>query len=788
MIWKDKTIISFSLIFALLFGWAISHTSFFQRGANWVSDYIQHTWGDTADFSDILIIDIDETSMRALESQLGVWPYERDVYAVTLEYLQQAGAKKIVFDILFSEKRNGDDVFSEALQMSDNVYLASILLHEFRLLDEQVTRALEKHGWLVSDPPELQDKGIILPHPDLLAHAHTGVISIFPDEDGVVRKLPLLMNIDQHYLPGMMLSLFAHDHEPGIEFDWNAGKARHGEVAWPVTDHGEVTLKYPVNLADMPVIPFYQFLLSVYGEGNHVLDAFRDKTVFIGSTATILGDYAYIPGAGRVHGLGILALTYHSLKNGSLLKTGVWSANVLVTLIFLLLMGGLIWLRGIRPLPLLAAYTVAIAMAFAVDVLFYRYADTRVWLLTPVLIATLFSAFAIFAKTLSLQLERAHLLLEKRAAEEARDLKAKFLAHMTHELRTPLTAIMGYNNIMLQGNISVTQQQEYLGIVENNSAHLLNLINNILDQSQIDAGQIKLITRDHEVRKLLDEVVMLLQPIAHDKSVALKLEVAPEVPRVLHIDRNRFKQVVINLTGNALKFVTRGYVKVTTTWDNDTLRIAVRDTGPGIPEKDLDNIFQAFQQVDTVIASDVKGTGLGLTISTNLARLMGGRIDVESTEGEGSTFTLTIHAPAVDPGEQSAGSSPAADTGQDRRAGYILLAEDNRDSALLISLILENSGYDVRLAENGEDVLKLYDAEVPAIILMDMNMPVMSGPEATRKIIDKGYQGQIIAMTAATEADSLQVMYEAGCSDEIEKPVEPEKLIKLIKTHVGQTG
>lgn len=787
MVWKDGKIILGSLLLSIVLSWFLSFTGFSDRAENWIHDTVQHRWGETSDFNDIVIIDIDETSMHALKSQLGEWPYDRDVYAAAVEYLQYAGADKIVFDILFSEARQGDDQLLERIDGMDNVYLASILLHDFRILDDSSDQLLMQREWKVENPPELLEKGIILPRPLLLDAAETGIISVFPDADGVVRKLPLVLRIHNRYLPGMMLALLGHKTGHDIRFDFAEGKAHFNERAWPVSDKGEIYLKYPRNMTDLQVIPLYQFLLSIYGEGTITPETFKNKTVFIGSTASILGDYAYIPGTGRVHGLGILALSYHSLKHGNILDAHVLWADLLILLLIVVPVLWLVSLYGIRPIPLVLMYGIALFLAFCCLVWLYSSENIQAWFLTPAIAASLFVVFAIVAKTLSLQFEGQRLLLEKKAAEEARDLKAKFLAHMTHELRTPLTAIMGYNRILQDEEHGRGKQLEFLDVMDKNSEHLLNLINNILDQSQIDAGQMKLVRQGHAIRDLVNEVVTLLKPIADRKGVSIASELSADVPNMLLIDRNRLKQIIINLSGNALKFIEQGGVTVKVDWQDDELEIAVQDTGPGIPEKDLDNIFQAFQQVDTVIASEVKGTGLGLTISTNLARLMDGSISVESELGKGSVFTLRINASSVEV-EQDAPQETVEKADEvrldEKRSGYVLLAEDSPDSSQLIMLFLVNAGHEVRIAADGQQAVEMAADEEPAIILMDMNMPVMNGDVATQQIRSAGYHGQVIALTASTDANELSVMYEAGCNGQLEKPVNPEKLIALVNRYV----
>jgi signal transduction histidine kinase len=785
MWWSDKHIIPASLLIAILVSLPLSYTGLFERAENWVKDYVQVVWGEQADFDDIVIIDIDEISMRALNSQLGSWPYDRQVFAATVDYLRQAGAEKIVFDILFADARDGDQELLQQLRLTDETYLAAVLLHDYRFTDDKKHSLLKRHAWSVGQPPELNRKGLMLPQKSFLEQANMGIISVFPDQDGVVRDLPLLINVDDEYFPAMMLSLVSGQNKRSIDFDWTRNQAVYAGYRWPVSDKGAVTLKYPVNFADLPVIPFYKFLLSAYGAGDIALDTYRGKTVFIGSTASILGDYTYIPGSsGRVHGLGVLALAYHGLKHGSLLITSSFIGNSYIVVIMLLVLLVAIRWKGIRPVPLLAGYLLALLLSFSVMVLLYQTQNIQTWIVLPVLTATLFVVLAIFAKSLGLQIEGQRLMFEKQAAEEARDLKARFLAYMTHELRTPLTAIMGYNRLLLDGNVQQQEQKNYLQIIEENSEHLLNLINNILDQSRIEANQLSLVRDEHDIHGLLNDVKVLMQPIADSKGIAIRLEVSDSVPQTLVIDRTRVKQIVINLVGNALKFTEKGHVDIQVDWHGDLLQVSVEDTGPGIPESDLQSIFESFQQVESVIASEVTGSGLGLTISTNLARLMGGRIDVSSEPGKGTIFTLVIQA------QHGMAETSACDTGSepqrpaDPYGNYILLAEDSKDSSTLITMFLDMAGYQVKLATNGQQAIEIVEEESPGIILMDMHMPVMDGETATREIRSKGYNGPILALTASTDEDIIANMRAAGSDGEIIKPVQADSLIRSVARYL----
>ncbi len=781
----DSKIILLSAVLAVIGSIFLSHTVFFDRVQHLIDDKNQYLWAEPSDFSDIVIIDIDELSLTALQSQLGSWPYDRYVYASLTRYLREAGAKHLIYDIVFAEKRNGDELFIEELRKTPNTHIAAITQNE-RYYD--LYSALQQHQAInVTNSPAVDPLGAVIPYPALIPFSRIGLITLTPGFDATVRKVPLVFNIDDHQMPAMAISALMENRSDEIIFSEDGRSASINNHQWPVNRDGLVALKFPNNMQDMTLLPFYKVLLSVFGQDDGSTgkainpETFKGKTVFIGSTATTLGDYTYIPNEGRIPGLQVLAVIYHNLKHGNVLTQNHLISNIIVTLPWLIILGGILLLRGLRPVSLYIGYISASVISAFIVILLYTQFNIQGWYLMPALIGFLFVIIATFIKAIHLQFERQKLYFEKLAAEEASELKAKFLAHMTHELRTPLTAIMGYNQLLLLDREDEETTEEYLEIIENSSEHLLNLINNILDQSKIDAEQLELIHAEYNIRDLLHEVTRLLKPLADKKNLKLFDTVDGNVPEILLIDRVRLKQIILNLIGNALKFTEKGQIEVILNWKNNRLSISVKDTGPGIAQTDLDKIFQSFQQTETVIASEVSGTGLGLTISRNLASLMGGGITVTSELGEGSAFTLEIEAAT---GQSAIKSEPESIDEDSEEATIktidtILLAEDNPDSRNLIMLFLMKGGYTVITAEDGQQA---YDKaqENPDLILMDMNMPIMNGDEVARKLREQGLKMPIMALTAASDQQTLDIMQAAGCNGYIPKPVDNESLLASI--------
>ena len=388
----------------------------------------------------------------------------------------------------------------------------------------------------------------------------------------------------------------------------------------------------------------------------------------------------------------------------------------------------------------------------------------------------------------------------KEAAEAANLAKSEFLANMSHEIRTPMTAILGFADI-LRGRSTDQECDEAARIIQRNGQHLLHLINDILDLSKIEAGKFEV---EHVVclpHQIVAEVVSTMKVRADAKGLPLTLDVLGDVPERITTDPARLRQILVNLIGNAIKFTEVGGVRVVmrfdgTSADDAKLRFDVIDTGIGMSEKQLALLFQPFAQADASTRRRFGGTGLGLAISKRLAGMLGGEVSVSSTPEQGSTFSLTITAGLV-PGAKLAGGAvtakpqpPVTSIPQPLKC-RVLLAEDGPDNQRLIAFLLRKSGAEVVVAENGQIAVRLALAAEQAgspfdVILMDMQMPVMDGYEATGQLRNAGYANPIIALTAHAMTEDRQKCIEAGCNEYASKPIHPGSLLELIGTWVGK--
>jgi len=366
-------------------------------------------------------------------------------------------------------------------------------------------------------------------------------------------------------------------------------------------------------------------------------------------------------------------------------------------------------------------------------------------------------------------------------ADEASDAKGRFLANMSHEIRTPLNAIVGFADLLEDDRLDRPLHADHVRTIRANSAHLLSLLNDVLDMARIESGGIDVELAPTDIALELTNAARMLDSMASERGVDLEIDIDPGTPGSLLTDATRLRQVAVNLIGNAVKFTEQGGVRLAVCYREGSLRFEVIDTGPGMTEKTRAGLFVAFARGDDSNGTGGKpgGTGLGLKISHDLVRLLGGVIEVETEVGRGSTFRAVIPmAEAADavvtprrPAESSAALQPLAG----RR---ILIAEDGVDNARLATFCLERAGADVVRAVHGGEAVDLIRAgERFGIVLMDMQMPVMDGYEASRELRSLGFDGPIIAVTASTLDAERRRCAEAGCDGFLSKPYRRQDLI-----------
>jgi PAS domain S-box-containing protein len=382
----------------------------------------------------------------------------------------------------------------------------------------------------------------------------------------------------------------------------------------------------------------------------------------------------------------------------------------------------------------------------------------------------------------------AELTAAKAAAEAASIAKAGFLANMSHEIRTPMNGVIGFAELLLASDLSPGQRRD-AGLIADSGKAMMKLLNDILDLSKIEAGQLDVVTEPFDLPHTVRACGKLLTPGAAQKQLSFAVTVADDVPRFVLGDGLRMRQVVLNLVGNAIKFTDHGSVTLAVQVNEDggepCLAVTVRDTGIGIDPDRLSAIFEEFVQADHSITRRYGGTGLGLAISNRLAMLMGGRITVESVVGQGTAVTLLLPMTIARPPAETDRDAVQVVSTRAGQPSRILLAEDHEVNQLLVRAMLAHGGHDVVLVENGQAALDAVQNDLPFdLVLMDMQMPVMDGLAATRAIrameAPGGRRLPIVALTANAFASDLESCRAAGMDDHVAKPVSMDALLAAV--------
>ena len=386
----------------------------------------------------------------------------------------------------------------------------------------------------------------------------------------------------------------------------------------------------------------------------------------------------------------------------------------------------------------------------------------------------------------------------KKAAESANQAKSDFLANMSHEIRTPMNAILGFTDWLQRGLAEDRDQElEYLSTIHSSGTHLLELINDVLDLSKIEAGKMEIVLEDYSPFQVVQDVERVLHVRAEEKGIELKSFFKGELPRLIKTDYVRLRQVLTNLIGNAIKFTEKGGVSVVTEMVErvidgelvEKLRIEVRDTGIGMTPEAAAKIFMPFVQADSGITRQFGGTGLGLSISKRIVGSLGGKIAVDSEVGTGSMFSFEINVGdisgvkriGVDEYNTKVSASRSTIPGEFKLPPcHVLVVDDGRPNRQLIRLILTKAGCTVDEAENGQIAVEMALANDYAVILMDIQMPVLDGYGATKRLRKEGCQVPIIALTANIMREDEEKCVAAGFSSHLPKPVNIAQLIETL--------
>lgn len=389
---------------------------------------------------------------------------------------------------------------------------------------------------------------------------------------------------------------------------------------------------------------------------------------------------------------------------------------------------------------------------------------------------TLLAVFAQMLVNIKIRIRAIRQLsVAKEKAEQAARVKSDFVANISHELRTPLNAIIGFSELLTYSSPSPTQSS-YLQKIHQSSALLLNLINDVLDFSKLEAGKLQLHPEPVALLELIRQIHDLFNKAAQDKGLKLSFQLNPRIPQLLYFDPLRLTQILTNLISNAIKFTAQGRVSVNINYVEQragahVLNFEVSDTGIGIESSKLSILCDAFTQADTSITRRYGGTGLGLAISSNLLGQMQSQLDVVSTPGKGSVFSFEILIPAANKVEFTAAITPKLPENMVFSGQRVLVAEDNSTNRLVILKMLERLGLEVMLAEDGAEALFKAAIQPVALVLMDLQMPVMDGFEATRQLKIRYPNLPVIALSAAVLDTDKAKAKAAGVDGHLTKPV-----------------
>ncbi len=391
------------------------------------------------------------------------------------------------------------------------------------------------------------------------------------------------------------------------------------------------------------------------------------------------------------------------------------------------------------------------------------------------------------------KLRNVELKATKEEADKANKAKSIFLANMSHELRSPLNAILGFSQILSRNNDLSTECIDQVRIIQNSGEHLLNLINQVLSLSKIEAGKTALNKKSFDLYKMLEELNEMFIPNIENKDIKLNIHKDENLQQFIYGDELKIRQIIINILNNAIKFTKKGSIELnaSSSYDNETsqeiLSFKVKDTGVGIDSREQEKIFEPFDQAETG-KDKIGGTGLGLSICREFVHLMSGEISVESAPGKGSLFSFYI---SVEKGEKSG----LVETGKGKQVvgikdgdkPRILVVDDLLDNRLLLFNLLDQVGFDVKTAKNGQIAIQIQKEWQPHLIWMDIRMPVMDGVEATRIIrqSESVEEPVIIAVTASILDNEKENIILKGADDIVQKPFEESTIFSKIGEYLG---
>ncbi len=634
---------------ALAVGVCLQLTPLNERLSRPLTDWQQRLVAPAQAPAGVLVVDIDDAALDELRPLLGSWPYARDVYAVVVEQLRDAGARAVVLDLLLTDTRPGDAALARAIaRPGAPVVLAAAGLQP---LQGPASAAAERAPGLAPAPvappvpalaPAQAWTAFVLPAVSTWPAADqppaSGVVTTPLDDDGLLRRLPLWHAVGTQRLPTQALAVWQALAPAGVH-----------QPSWPADAAGRVAPIWARPAAPVPALGFAQ--VAKLGLSALPADALgqrvRGQVVFIGSSALHASPVMTVHG--QAQGTVVLAQTYAALRDGALLRpAAAWAQALLLALACLPVLAtawrGRTDLRAdalAAGLGLVALLGVGLALAVGLHM-------PLPWAAPFAVLATgLLLSWLVHQRWQALTHRR--LAAEAVQAAAANQAKSDFLANVSHEIRTPMNALLGVAELLAETPLTAVQQR-HVQVFRDAGQTLQGLINDLLDIAKIEAGHLALNEEVFSLWALLRGQLALHRPRAQQKGLQLRLDLAPDLPDLVRGDAQRLAQALGNLLANAIKFTASGEVAVLARCAPEAglhaLCLAVSDTGLGIAPSKLASIFDPFVQADASVTRHHGGTGLGLSITRSIARLMGGDVTVRSQPALGSVFSLTVPLPA----------------------------------------------------------------------------------------------------------------------------------------------
>jgi signal transduction histidine kinase len=764
---------------------------------------------DAAAADDSIVFDVDDRTLAELTPLTGSWPYGRDVWAHVVDYLRTQGARTIVLDVLFAEPRAGDAQLAAALDRAPGTVVAAATLPFALTADTSSATSMAGLGWRApAGAPALPWTDVSAPRPELRRAGGIGVVTVMPDDDGVVRRLTLLHRAGEATLPALGLVAFARRAQPtgSPDVGWTpgvgGGSLRVGERTLPVDTSGSVELRYTRAAEGLQTLRFDRLARAALTDRADpgLAPLVRGRQVFIGASALTLDHPIQTP-RGRVSGVGFVRLSATLLDHGHVLVPPAWPWDVVLFVLAFAVPLALGAANRDSPARLVAALPLAWIAVGVIALLLLVALGQRTALVTPMVAALGATGALGLQQLVRLRRDRHRLVAERSAAQRDTELKTRFLNHIAHELRTPLSAILGFSRLIGHDGTGGDERKEYAQVIARNSAHLLRLVNNLLDDARLAAGHATSEAHPASIRQIVRDVLATVDGLPRGAGVALVAHVDADVPERLRIDELRVRQIVLNLVANAAKFTEAGHIRIEVAWKPSRLAVAVEDTGSGIEPEACERVFEEFE-FGSPAAARAGGTGLGLSVSRRLARMMGGDLGLESTTvGAGSRFLLTVPAEAVaeptsvplaappvpvesPPAVEPAPAAAAAEAGPEAWQPIVLVCDDSPDIRQLLGVVLERAGADAALAPSGEDALVLAAERRPDVVLLDLDLPGMNGLEVATQLRARGYDGPVIAVTGGGEELTPAALREQGFTDIVHKPTPGSVLVEVVSTHL----